>query len=767
MKFNLVFFLIIPFLSVMSQSILIIDSIGDPISNVQFSNGSINEYSDFKGIVSLSKFTEYEEISVYHISYEGATIKKMDIKNGRITLKNKNYILETITISTPLIAKQDNQEIVKINRSEIIQSLSTNTAKLIEKQTPITIQKSQNGGGSPNIRGFEANRILLIVDGVKLNNMIYRSGHLQNILSVDMYAINDISFVNGPSSIFYGSGAIGGAIVMNTINPYEKKEKVFVQQYESSSSSISSHYHSTYSINNLSALSSVSIKKYGNLFMGKNRFHGYDNWGTYDFATDNNEQLFGEYSQIDLIQKFIFSVNSFSQIETNTQYSNTTKIDRFDKLNDVSDGMPKYNNWYYGPQKRFLQNLKFINSKTTFLYDNFNINFSIQEVEESRNQQRLSENYITKREELVKVYDARLELEKAIGKINLSYGGDARYETLNSKGYTENIIDNSLGYANSRYPDNGSTHYNFAFFILKKYQVLNKLSWENSVRMDYGKIEGSFSLNNPFMFEQDFLKNRHLNTSGCSKITLLFKKSTVSFSFFNAFRNPNMDDLGKVFSKNQGFVVVPNVNLNPEKIISTELAYTLMGENNEIIIKSYYNKLKDALAKRPISFNGFDSILYDGEMMLTIANVNITEANIMGIYLQFQRKLTDKLNSTFSLNYVNGKSSDSLPLSHIPPLSIKANLDYIHNTNFFSFYSKYNGWKRSENYDLNGVDNLDEATADGTPPWYTLNVMYKKSFGNLTFSLACENILDAHYKTFSSGISSSGRNFIVNLQSTF
>ena len=103
--------------------------------------------------------------------------------------------------------------------------------------------------------------------------------------------------------------------------------------------------------------------------------------------------------------------------------------------------MPKYNNWYYGPQKRFLQNLKFINSNTTFLYDNFNINFSIQEVEESRNQQRLSENYVTKREELVKVYDARIELEKNIGKINLSYGGDARYETLNSRGYTENIID--------------------------------------------------------------------------------------------------------------------------------------------------------------------------------------------------------------------------------------------------------------------------------------------------------------------------------------
>ena len=39
---------------------------------------------------------------------------------------------------------------------------------------------SQQGGISPVLRGFEANRVLLVVDGVRMNNAIYRSGHLQN-----------------------------------------------------------------------------------------------------------------------------------------------------------------------------------------------------------------------------------------------------------------------------------------------------------------------------------------------------------------------------------------------------------------------------------------------------------------------------------------------------------------------------------------------------------------------------------------------------------
>ena len=80
----------------------------------------------------------------------------------------------------------------------------------------------------------------------------------------------------------------------------------------------------------------------------------------------------------------------------------------------------------------------------------------------------------------------------------------------------------------------------------------------------------------------------------------------------------------------------------------------------------------------------------------------------------------------------------------------------------------YNSWKKSEDYDKNGVDNLDEATIDGTPSWQILNLDYRLNINeNLISSFSLENIFDAHYKTFGSGISASGRNFVVSLTSKF
>jgi len=119
-------------------------------------------------------------------------------------------------------------------------------------------------------------------------------------------------------------------------------------------------------------------------------------------------------------------------------------------------------------------------------------------------------------------------------------------------------------------------------------------------------------------------------------------------------------------------------------------------------------------------------------------------------------------------SFVDGTSSDSLPLAHIPPFSLRSELNYTPSkTSNFSFYTKYNSWKKLENFDINGVDNLEEATGDGTPSWYTLNLCYSYLFSKSKFSISCENILDSHYKTFASAISSSGRNFVISLQTQF
>ena len=691
---------------------------------------------------------------------------------SEIDLTKMNLLLNEISIHTTLNIEDNKTQIIRLNQKEITSSLSKNPAELLEKSTAISVQKSQNGGGSPNIRGFEANRILLVLDGVKLNNTIYRSGHLQNILSIDPFILENISILHGPSTVFYGSGALGGSIVLNTINPENYSENInsFSSQYESSSNSYLTHLHSVYKKKNTSFLSSATYKKYGTLKMGSNRFHGYENWGKDEFTTNGNTQLYSDYSQIDLTQKIHHAINNSSSFSINSQFSTTSDIHRYDKLNDVSNGNMKYESWYYGPQKRVFNSLSYSNNLNKILADEIVLNFNIQNIEESRHKQKFEDNFSTSRIEKLNIFDSKISFHKNVKDWQIDYGFSNRYEILSSDAYNKDDFGNRT-FATSRYPDGGTEVLNFSTFILSEYKVNDKLRWFNAVRGDYEKTEARFSeISSVFpMGTHLALLAKNWNIAASSNLFYsVLDNNFFSFSIYNSFRNPNIDDIGKVFSKVDGVVVIPNSDLQSEKIISSELMFQHLGENNKIDIVLFNSSLTDAIAKRDISINGVDSILYDGEWMKTIANTNITSANMVGVNLIYNQKINEKMNVESIGSFVNAVSSDSLPLAHIPPLSLRLQFNYSVNKNSsLSFYSIYNAWKKAEDFDLNGVDNFEEATIDGTPSWYTLNLIYSRKMNNFQLSISCENILDSHYKTFASAISSSGRNFIVNLQSQF
>ena len=769
MKKTFIFFLIFYCSKCYSQTYKVESEKGKKIEGVLFYSNNKNSTSNKNGIVDLSPYADDEIIDVFHIGYKRTQLQKKDIQNNLIILNSSNVLLNEVVLHTSLNIEENKTQVIKLNQSEISETLSKNPAEILEKSSGVIVQRSQNGGGSPNIRGFEANRILLVVDGVKLNNTIYRSGHLQNILSIDPYILENVSVLHGPSSVFYGRGALGGAIILNTlsIDKLENSTSSFTQQYESSSSSVASNFYSKYVINKSSFLSSISVKKYGNLRMGKLRMHGYEGWGLSDFATNENEQLFGKYSQYDLVQKMQMPINYKSTLRLNTQFSTTSNINRFDKLNDELNGIPKYKFWYYGPQKRFLQSLSYNKETNNFFNDNYKISFNYQFIKESRHTQKYSDDFLRNRTERINIYESKLDLSKQLDKLELSYGFSNRYENLNSSAIKINE-SGETEFSSTRYPDNGSSDNTFSSYIHSELKIYKKIRWFNAFRYDFNKIQMNFSENNLFNIGSE-LKN--INTNYSASTNLYFKANEnnfISLSIFNSFRNPNVDDLGKVFSKTDGIVVVPNLNLKPEKIVSSEFIWKFINAKTSIELVLFYSGLKDAIEKRAYSLDGQDSIYYDGEKMKCVANTNINSAKMKGFNFRFNQDLIKNLTLKANAAYVQAITSDSIPMAHIPPLSLRG--EVVLSLSKFSklnIYTNYNDWKPSSDYDANGVDNLDEATVDGTPSWHTTNVVYSRIFNNLKISLACENIFDIHYKTFASGISSSGRNFILNLQCNF
>ena len=69
------------------------------------------------------------------------------------------------------------------------------------------------------IRGFSANSVLIVVDGVRMNNAIYRGGNLQNVISIDPLSLENTEVLFGPGSVMYGSDALGGVMQFRTKTP--------------------------------------------------------------------------------------------------------------------------------------------------------------------------------------------------------------------------------------------------------------------------------------------------------------------------------------------------------------------------------------------------------------------------------------------------------------------------------------------------------------------------------------------------------------------
>jgi hemoglobin/transferrin/lactoferrin receptor protein len=151
------------------------------------------------------------------------------------------------------------------------------TGDLLQNSGTVFVQKSQMGGGSPVIRGFEASRILLVVDGVRMNNAIYRAGHLQDIMTVDQQTVERIEVISGPASVVYGSDALGGVIHMITrAAPFLDSAGMQVGgsallRHATANNERTAHVDLSISRKRFSSFTSITASRFGDLRQGRMR----------------------------------------------------------------------------------------------------------------------------------------------------------------------------------------------------------------------------------------------------------------------------------------------------------------------------------------------------------------------------------------------------------------------------------------------------------------------------------------------------------------
>jgi hemoglobin/transferrin/lactoferrin receptor protein len=691
----------------------------------------------------------------------------------------------------PTLSKNIIQTIGVITDKNLIHYQST-TADILTASGQVFVQKSQQGGGSPVIRGFEASRILILVDGVRMNSAIFRSGHLQNIITVDNMSLDRVEVNYGPSSTMYGSDALGGVINLFTKAPQlhnSKKWKTngnMIYRYASGQNENRQHIDFNIANHKWAFVSSFTNSRFGDLRQGNKRLAAYPDFGKrlfyvstengVDVIKDNranvNIQKNTEYDQIDFLQKILYKPSANTEHLLNFQLSNSSNINRYDRLSESSKGVPVFAEWYYGPQLRNMISYKLNKTQLKGYFQELTINANYQHLEESRITRRFQSNNKDTRLEKVDIFGLVADFLHTDKNGEIHIGVESYYNIVQSTANRTNTSSLAKTPIPTRYSDGPTNMAYQAVYVQQTKYLHPKWVLNDGLRLNFVQLNAQFK--DTALMHLPFTEAKQNNTALTGNIGIAYngdKGIRSTFGISSGFRAPNVDDLTKVFDTRTGYVLVPNKNLKPEYTYNAEWTISKSSSLYSLGASVFYTLFNNALVVDKFTWNGKSAILYQGVLSDVYATQNKAKANLYGFNVNGRLRIMQgtELNATYTYtkgNYID--QSKRMPLDHIPPAYGRFGLKHNNKVWNAEIFSVFNSWKRIADYNLNGEDNEIYATKDGMPSWMTLN--FNAQFiptQDLTIGFGVENITDLNYRHFASGISAVGRNYLLSCKVNF
>lgn len=709
--------------------------------------------------------------------------------------------LDEIVVAGSRWAQNVDLQPIKITKLGFEESNKYNpqtAADLLNLSGEVFIQKSQYGGGSPMIRGFATNRLLYSVDGVRMNTAIYRAGNIQNVISLDPFAIGSSEILFGPGAVGYGSDAIGGVMIFNTLKTKlssTNKPHVYgsaTLRTATASTEFTGHAHIGVGFKKWGFLTSFTYSDFNDLKQG---LHGPDDYVQQynvqpnyttggiveDIVTLNTEerkQSPSGYNQFNIMQKLRYAPNQYWNLEYAFHYSETSDYSRYDRHQRMRNGQPRYAEWNYGPQTWVMNQLVIEQTRRTLMYDSLKINAAFQKFEESRISRDLNKPDRDTQTENVEAWSATIDFRKSILKnLSLYYGAEYIQNNVKSIGERLNVLTNETSVISSRYPK--AKWYSAGVYAQTEWQATMTLNLEAGLRYNHYLINSDFSTAG---YEVPFDNHQKTEAGSVSaNIGLNWRPKhgwLMRINYARGFRAPNVDDIGKLFDSVDGYITVPNPKLKPEYADNVELGLAKkFGTFLQMDITGYYTHLNNAIVRRNSTFNGSETMMYQGEECRVQTLQNAAEANIWGIQAGVEAEFAKWFYFNTRLNYQHGieelDSGEKSPSRHAAPFFGRAALGFENDKITVEAYTQFQAECSAEDMpeeerDKTEIYALDTDGKAYSPGWITINLRASYNiYKGLYLNASLENIADKRYRPYSSGISAPGRNFTISATYSF
>ncbi len=726
-----------------------------PVSGVtiNLAPGDFNTTSDQNGQFNFKGLERGQfNLIITHIGYKSQTeliaIENIDADvNIEIKLNVRSIPLPGMIVTPSRISQSQFRTVQNISTTEA-ESFSekqfSTTAELIRDEPGILVQKTTHGHGSPIIRGLIGKYVLILFDGIRLNKPTFRFGANQYLNTVNPKMLKSLEVVRGPSSIVYGSDAIGGAInlIPLSLSNGMSKSKIdynLLGEYSSIDEGKGYHLQVFGNFPNLVLMYGIGYKDIGHLKRGG----------------DNKIQIPTGWKENAHSAQLVWKPTNWLILKYSLQIVRQENVPRYDKY--VSGDFDQY---IYDPQNRTLDVLKLTAIKSSKFWDVVDLAISYQLDSEGRTTQKYGSSTINYSEDCLTTWGGYLQFSRQFSSDHiLIYGAD--YYRHRIKSSSINMENNTVESTRPTYPDN-SYYRSAGLFIQDEYSLTSCLNFNLGIRYSQETINS--------MLEEPFGKYTPLfnDLSGSVAINYLLNNSiNLIGRWSRGFRAPNFND-ALVLKYSSSGVDVPSINLEPEKSNSFELGIKLSSGFIRGSLFMFYNRLSNLLGRQPGIYNNLDFFdedndgIHDSNEFDVYQKFNIDLANIYGCEYESNIKINQSVNISSNLTWTYGKNlSQNEPLSRIPPLmgALAAKTDISKNT-WWQLKIRFAAAQRRLS-----VGDIDDTRIEpgGTPGWITLNSGMHFQIKNLAVTVMLHNIFDQKYKEHGSGIYSPGRGITLTM----
>ncbi len=632
----------------------------------------------------------------------------------------------------------------KIEKEMIKQRVPDTLPGVLRGEPGVFIQETTPGQGTPILRGLLGSSTVMTVDGMRLNNAIFRSAPNQYFALVDPYNVDHIELFRGAQSTLFGDGAIGGVVSVSTPIP----------QFDTTAWTWKGNFQGAFRSADLSRMTRLGL---AGGFEGLGVSGGFTYQGHDDLrgGGDVGRQRPSDYESFAGDGK-IFLGDEFQNFLLNIQFLEQPKTPRYDQLvPGFGQTNPSSSEFVFEPNNRLFIHGRYLHNLSVFFLDRIEVNLSFQEINDDRRIQEFGRSEVDQEENRDRLLEFNVNgLSHWKDYAMFRYGVQILRDEVRSRRQRQNLITGTTNSVPSRFANHSSVTSGAGY--LQSIISLSSL-WEVSLGGRWSYVD----INVP---KADRSVGTHLSiselTGDVGVVFHLTHSINLVSNFGRSVRTPNVFDLSTLGPRPGNRFNIPNSNLGAEKAWSIDggLKWQTPDLIGELI--GFLIRIDDKIESVPTG-----QTTTNGEVV--VQNVNLNEVTLTGLETGFLWRWNLQMEIFGNLTFTRGEETvgkgQSNPADRIPPLQGRLGGAYQFTPQFRveSFVRFADRQDRLSPRDLSD----SRINPDGTPGWVTLNFRSSYDFGSGVMArLSLLNVLNQPYREHGSGINASGINAVFSLE---